>query len=152
MKRTTTALAWTLAVTMFAVSPLVAAPKDPAAVRGPAARAVLAVQAAAESEAVKLDDEQKTKVHGVIEDAMAQAKAIQEENRSAQGDGKEKGDRQAIRAKVAELQQNTVGKVEAVLTEEQKPAFREALRVEREKMRDERGNKGGKQPGDKPAK
>lgn len=155
MKRKNTALVWSFAVALLAIAPLAvhAAPKN-GAPRGRAARVIQAIENAANHSNVKLDDEQKTKVHAVIEDAMAQMAALRQE-RKADGAGKgDKGDRQAAQEKVAEIAANTVSKVEAVLNDEQKAAFRTALREERAKMREERGDRGGKKgdkPGDKPS-
>ena len=153
MKRSTAALVCSFAVALLTAAPIsaIAAPKD-GAPKGPAARAIHMIATAAEGANVKLDDEQKSKVHAVIEDAMAQAAALQQDQKAAGGadNGADKGDRKAAREKVAELAQNTVTKVEEVLNDEQKTAFRAALREAREKMREERGQRGGK--GDKSAK
>jgi hypothetical protein len=159
MKRTTHALVWTFAAALLAIAPLaaLAGPKADVQARpkGPAAKAVDVIAKAAANEAVKLDDEQKTKVHAVIEDAMAQAASMQQDMKGEKGQEKSKEDRQAAREKVVELAANTVGKIEAILTDTQKTAFRAALKEERAKARAERGDRGagkGKEggAGDKP--
>jgi Spy/CpxP family protein refolding chaperone len=147
MKRINHALVWGFAAALLVVSPLVAhaGPKADAQARphGMAAKAIEVIDKSAANEAVKLDDEQKTKVHAVIEDAMAQAAAMQADRKAEKGQDKSKEDRQAARDKVIELTTNTVGKVEAILTDEQKTAFRTALKEERAKARAERGEHAG---------
>jgi Spy/CpxP family protein refolding chaperone len=146
MKRINHALVWSFAAALLAVSPLVAhaGPKADATARphGAAAKAISVIETSAQSDAVKLDDEQKTKIHAVIEDAMAQAAAMQQEMKGEKGKERSKEERQAARDKVIELTTNTVGKVEAVLTDEQKTVFRAALKEERAKARAERGERG----------
>lgn len=163
MKRTTTALALTFAAALLALSPLaaLAGPKADVQARphGAAAKAISVIETAAANDAVKLDAEQQTKVHAVIEDAMAQAAVMQADRKATKGQQQSKEDRQAARDKVIELATNTVGKVEAVLTDEQKTAFRTALKDERAKARAERGEhqrggagaNGGANKGGKPA-
>ena len=159
MKRTTHALVWTFAAALLTVAPLaaLAGPKAEAQARakGPAAKAVEMISTAAANEAVKLDDEQKTKVHAIIEDAMAQAVAIQQDMKGEKGAERSREDRTAAREKVVELAANTVGKIEVILSDDQKTAFRAALKEERAKAKAARGDRGvgkGKEGGvdDKP--
>ncbi|WP_443938419.1 DUF4890 domain-containing protein [Pedobacter sp. MW01-1-1] len=87
------------------------------------------------AEKLKLSDDQKTKVLAIYtEQNAAMAKAMQDA-----GD-----DRSGMREKMTKMNAETNTKIDAVLTEEQKPAFK-ALQEERKKQMEERQKNGGGQ-------
>jgi hypothetical protein len=99
-------------------------------------------QRAAASESVKLDEEQKGKVHAVLEDAVAQAKALQQDAKAARAEGEAKPDKKEGRSAVADLVLQTKQRIEGILRDDQKTAFRAAFDAERAKAKAERGAKG----------
>jgi len=88
------------------------------------------------TEKLKLSDDQKAKVLAIYTDQnAAMAKAREEAG----------GDRSAIREKMGKMMAETSTKIEAVLTDEQKPVFK-AYQEERRKQMEARqnGNGGGR--------
>lgn len=77
---------------------------------------------------VDLTDEQKTKVKAIVEEAR---KKLEETMQAA----RESGDREAAREAGRKIVEETRTKLEGLLTEEQKEAFRQAMMEEMEARR-----------------
>jgi protein CpxP len=90
-------------------------------------------------EKVKLTDDQKTKATEVYNAAAAEMKKMMEEVQAG-------GDRSGMREKMTKMTADTDTKINAVLTEDQKKAYKtwqDEVKAQREKMMKERQQGGG---------
>lgn len=110
---------------------------------GPAVKAIDLISQAADK--VNLTDEQKPKVKEIVDDAVAQAKALHDDAKATRGQGGDKkADKKDAKQTGQELVMQTKQRVEAVLTDTQKADFRKALAALRAEAKHDRGqNKGG---------
>lgn len=74
-----------------------------------------------------LSDQQKTDTKAVLADAEAQLVALRDEAKAKP----DQADKKALRQKVQEITLNTRTQIETLLTDAQKPVFRDALKAAR---------------------